>query len=231
MLIYAAGQLPRHVHDIDRGLVAIDPAKCSRTADAAADIGADAEIGQPRRQRCGRTTGRPARRPGEIPGIVRYAVDIVERLAVAEIERNVCRTQKDGAGFPKPSHRNTVLCGLGTLEPRYAPGARHALYTKTFLHIDRHTMQRPAGHIARDGLIRLFCALERTLAELIDVCVEFRLKSVDPAEDKLRQLDRRDRSATDRSRRIESGAKNRIKHVLCLLWVALQCQMSNAPCR
>src|SRR5262249_35058807 len=102
---------------------------------------------------------------------------------------------------------------------------------KTFLHIDRHTMQRPAGHIARDGLIRLSGALKRTFAELIDVCVEFRLKLVDPAERKLRQLDRRDLSAMNRSRRIESGAKNRIKHRLCLLWVALQCQMSNVPCR
>src|SRR5215475_13617067 len=212
--------MSRHVHDIDRGLMTIHSAKCSWTADAAADIGADAEIGQTGGQRCGRTTGRPARRPGEIPGIVRYAVDVVERLAVGEIERNVCRAQKDGAGFPKPSHRNTVLCGLGTLEHRNAPGARHALHTKAFLHIDRYTMQRPARHIPRDGLIRLPCALQPTLAKLIDVCVEFRLKSVDPAKRKLRQLDRRDFSATDRSCRIDSGAKNRIKHLLCLLWVA-----------
>ena len=69
----------------------------------------------------------PPGRPGEVPGIVGRAVDLVVALPVSEAERHVGLAENDGSGAFEAGHRERVLLGDESLNgvcPRWSATRR-----------------------------------------------------------------------------------------------------------
>ena len=130
-------------HDAPGRLVAVDAAEVRRVADRRADVAARLERGQPGRQRRGRAARGSAGRARHVPRVVGRAVDRVEALPVAEVERHVRLAEQHGAGAEQPVDDDRVLgrdvLGVG----RHAPGGGQARHVVGLLDRHRHAVQRP----------------------------------------------------------------------------------------
>ncbi len=125
-------------------LVPVDAAVVRGIADRGADVAAELEAREPRRERRRRAAGGPAGRAQQVPGIVGGAVDRVEALPVGEQHRDIGLAEDDGARALQALHRKRVLACHVVLEFRHAPGGGPARDVKGLLHRHRQTVQRPA---------------------------------------------------------------------------------------
>ena len=105
-------------HDAVARLEPEHAAAVRRDAHRAADVGAELEAGEARRDRGGRSAGRPAGDAFEVPRVVRRAEDLVVGLEVARTSgaRSSCRTRS--------RRRPSAARPTGRPRPGRGPSAR-----------------------------------------------------------------------------------------------------------
>ena len=105
---WRSGNLAERRHDAIARLVAEDAAGGSRTPDRTADVAAELERREAGGESGRGTSGRAARRPFQVPWVVRLAEHVVVALRVACVDRQVRLAEDDGAGRAQPGDRHGV---------------------------------------------------------------------------------------------------------------------------
>ncbi len=128
-----------------------------------------------------------------VPRIVGRAVDVVVALPVAEAERHIGLAENDGAGALEARHRERVFLGDEILERRDAPGGRQSGDVEGFLDRHRHAEERPALAPRQCG-VRFLSRLPGAREIAHRHSVEIAVKSLDPGDELVGQLERGDLS-------------------------------------
>jgi hypothetical protein len=93
--------------------MSIEAAERSRDTDGTTNVTTHLKRSQPRRQRCGTSTGAPSGGAGEIPGVVRATEDVIIRLPIGQHGWHVGLAHEDSASFLHTLCRRGVKIGLG----------------------------------------------------------------------------------------------------------------------
>jgi hypothetical protein len=205
------GQLPRiDGHQSGRGAESHDAAEGRGRAQRSAQIRAVGERAHPAREGHRRTAARAATGEGEVPGIPRHPEDRVEGVPTRSELRRVRLADDDGARGLQPGHGQRILGGNVALVDLRAPRGADPLGGREVLDGHRHAVERAERAAAPEPGRRLPRCGQRRLARQRDVRVHMRVDHVDPGQDGLHDLERRDPAGAIQADQLRRGCEAEI---------------------
>ncbi len=199
---WRARNLPVVGHDRVTRLVTRDAAVVRRHPDRSADVAAELDRGEPHRQ-CGRRPARrPARRARGVVGVVRRSVDLVERLDVTGVQRQVRLGERDRPGIAQPGDRPRVGDGHVRGEGRRAARRDASGGLERVLDRHRHAVQRAEIVAGQHGVVRRSSGRTGPVEVPLDDRVRRSVERFDPRREMIEHLDARHVAPTDRRREI-----------------------------
>ena len=190
-----------HRHHAPSRLVAPDAAVMRRVADRRTDVAAQLQRAEPRSHRCGRAARRATRRSGQIPGVARGAVDLVEALPVGQRGRHIALAEDHRAGAEQALYRHRVGGRDVVAKSLVAEGRRQPCDVERLLDRHRHAVQRtPAVALGQRCVGRAGAgagALDIEHRQRVDSAAQTAPQARDPAQVEIEQLQGRDLLASD----------------------------------
>ncbi len=184
--------MPAQRHEIERRLVPEESAEVRRYADRAAEIAAGLEIAESGRQRRGAAARGPARREGQVPGVIALAEDGVVALPVRGRDGDIGLAEDDRAGALEPRDHDRVARGDVVLVRHHPGGGPNAVDLVGVLDRDGNAVEGSPPIAPGAGLVGGARPREGRVRRERDDGVELGVVLADAGEHSGCELDRRD---------------------------------------
>src|SRR5260370_10003535 len=143
--------------------MAVHAAKMRWNPNRSTDVTAKREMAESGRESRGAAARRTAGRAGEVPRIIRRAVDRVVALQIGEHHGHIGFPRDDRAGFKKSVDGDGILLRAKVRILRNAGGGGHAFHAIAFFHSDRNTVEGSPPFLLRQRAVRFASSRERLL--------------------------------------------------------------------
>src|SRR6185312_10927052 len=137
-------------YQIERRLVAEEPAEMCGDTNRSADVAAHAQISQAGGESCSASARGSARTSLHVPGIIALAVNRVVALPVRQRDGHIGSAQQHSAGIREQmGYHVRIFRRFGIAQRRKSPCAWMTGHSKTFFHRNGNAMENAAGTVAR----------------------------------------------------------------------------------